>query len=95
MARVAQFRTVTDKYDGDWRERAECRKYDPELFYPLSTASPAIRQVQVICRRCPVIAQCAIAGRDERWGIWAGELKGAGRLGDPGKHEAKRQAKGR
>jgi WhiB family redox-sensing transcriptional regulator len=95
MTQVAQFRTEADKYVDDWRDYAECRKHDPELFYPLSATDPTIRQAQAICRRCPVFAQCAIAGRDERWGIWAGELKGAGRLGDPGTHGTERQAKGR
>jgi WhiB family redox-sensing transcriptional regulator len=95
MSQIAQFRVETDRSAEDWRELAKCREYDPELFYPLSTTDPTIRQVQAICRRCPVFAQCAIAGRNERWGIWAGELKGAGRLGAPGTHGTERQAKGR
>jgi len=62
---------------GDWRQRAACRGADPELFFPVGTAGPALDQVErakAICRSCPVIAEClaaALAGGEDA-GIWGG-----------------------
>ena len=61
----------------EWRDRAACRAEDPELFFPVGTAGPALRQVEqarAVCRRCPVIEACL------RWaltvgvdaGVWGG-----------------------
>jgi WhiB family redox-sensing transcriptional regulator len=54
-----------------------CRSEDPELFFPATSAAPALRQVRsakAICARCPVQANCLsyalITGQDE--GIWGG-----------------------
>lgn len=43
--------------DLDWRVRAECRKYPPELWFPerSNQSSDAV----AICAECPVIRQCA------------------------------------
>lgn len=60
-----------------WRERAACRDEDPELFFPVGAAGPALAQAErakAVCRRCPVIDQCLAwalaAGQDA--GIWGG-----------------------
>jgi WhiB family redox-sensing transcriptional regulator len=40
----------------DWRQRAACRDEDPELFHPVGTSGPALRQLdaaKAVCRRCP------------------------------------------
>ena len=61
----------------DWRHRAICRDEDPELFFPIGTTGPAVRQIQDakgVCRRCPVTSQCLqwalSTGQDS--GIWGG-----------------------
>jgi WhiB family redox-sensing transcriptional regulator len=44
-----------------WREAAACRDADPELFFPVGTAGPALRQIEEakrICRACPAQAPC-------------------------------------
>ncbi|WP_371477626.1 WhiB family transcriptional regulator [Kitasatospora sp. NBC_00315] len=61
----------------DWRHRAQCRDADPELFFPLGTTGPALRQAEEaksLCRRCPVREQCLAwalrTGQDT--GVWGG-----------------------
>lgn len=61
----------------DWRRRAACRGEDPEQFFPVTSAGPALAQiaeVTKICARCPVRAACLrfalITGQD--YGIWGG-----------------------
>ena len=61
----------------DWREDAECRDHDPELFFPEGTAGPAQRQAEeakLVCKPCPVRAQClGFALRQGlNFGIWGG-----------------------
>lgn len=61
----------------DWREHAACRDQDPDLFFPIGDAGPALQQIddaKAICHRCPVTEEClrfALAtGQD--YGIWGG-----------------------
>jgi WhiB family redox-sensing transcriptional regulator len=60
----------------DWRHKAECRKEDPELFFPVGTSGPALAQIvkaKAVCRRCPVSQEClawALASGQD--GIWGG-----------------------
>ena len=61
----------------DWRCRAACRDADPELFFPVGTAGPALAQAEEakrVCRRCPVRADClrwaVDSGQDA--GVWGG-----------------------
>ena len=50
---------------------------DPELFFPVGTAGPAldqIEQAEAVCRRCPVSAPCltfALSTRQDT-GVWGG-----------------------
>jgi WhiB family transcriptional regulator, redox-sensing transcriptional regulator len=56
-----------------WTDRAACRGVDPELFYPVSTAGPALVQVdeaKKVCAACPVTADCLA------WALRAGEPAG-------------------
>jgi WhiB family redox-sensing transcriptional regulator len=44
-----------------WISGAACIGADPDLFFPVGTAPPAIEQVErakAICAACPVRAQC-------------------------------------
>lgn len=61
----------------DWQRDAACTSYDPELFFPLGSATPARAQLERarrICRSCPVQMPClewAIrVGVDD--GVWGG-----------------------
>jgi hypothetical protein len=59
----------------DWMDRAECRQYDPELFFPARNAPRSqVLQIIAICDRCGVAAECARhrAAVGARIGIWAG-----------------------
>jgi WhiB family transcriptional regulator, redox-sensing transcriptional regulator len=45
----------------NWRQDAACRDADPELFFPVGTTGPALRQIREakrICRGCPAQAPC-------------------------------------
>ncbi|WP_233533661.1 WhiB family transcriptional regulator [Kitasatospora sp. SolWspMP-SS2h] len=47
--------------DSDWRRRGACTGEDPELFFPVGSAGPALRQIEhakAVCHRCPVTRQC-------------------------------------
>jgi WhiB family transcriptional regulator, redox-sensing transcriptional regulator len=61
----------------DWRHRAACRDEDPELFFPIGTTGPALRQVdeaKAVCRRCEAIDECLIWAleSDQDAGVWGG-----------------------
>ncbi len=60
-----------------WRQRSACRDEDPELFFPVGTTGPALRQLEeakAVCRRCLVIRECLNwaleTGQDA--GVWGG-----------------------
>ena len=60
-----------------WRETAACRDTDPELFFPVGTAGPALRQIEEakrICRVCQVRIQCLAWALDNGVtdGVWGG-----------------------
>jgi WhiB family transcriptional regulator, redox-sensing transcriptional regulator len=58
-------------------EQAACRDADPELFFPVGTAGPALLQVaraKHVCAGCAVRARClewAMANGQES-GVWGG-----------------------
>jgi len=65
----------------EWKLDAECRFMDPEMFVPSRDSKGAEAQkvaaaAQVVCRRCPVKAECleyAMAlPAAQCVGIWAG-----------------------
>jgi WhiB family redox-sensing transcriptional regulator len=60
-----------------WRSRSACLGEDPELFFPIGSAYPALLQIEeakVVCRRCEVIETClkwaSHSGQDS--GVWGG-----------------------
>jgi WhiB family redox-sensing transcriptional regulator len=62
---------------GDWRDNAACRDADPDLFFPIGTAGPALRQVQEaigICQTCPIQVRCLAWALEQRVtdGVWGG-----------------------
>lgn len=61
----------------DWRFDAACLTHDPELFFPIGDAGPAVDQVEqakAVCRACPVMQECLAwaleTGQD--FGVWGG-----------------------
>lgn len=57
----------------DWRHRAACLDEDPELFFPVGNAGPAVLQTErakAVCGRCPVRAECL------RWALESGQENG-------------------
>lgn len=61
----------------DWRERAACLEYDPELWWPIGTTGPAVSQIELaitVCSRCEVITECLAYALDNgiSEGVWGG-----------------------
>jgi WhiB family redox-sensing transcriptional regulator len=55
-----------------WRQRAECRGVDPDIFYPASAEEA--EEARSICSGCSVMKAClewALSNR-ERDGVWGG-----------------------
>ena len=54
-----------------WVLKARCRSADPEDLFVRGAAQ---RKAAVICRGCPVIAECAADALDNRveFGVWGG-----------------------
>jgi WhiB family transcriptional regulator, redox-sensing transcriptional regulator len=60
-----------------WRDRAACRHYDPDLFFPEGTAGPALRQASAakqVCQFCPARGPCLrfALRHGLAFGIWGG-----------------------
>lgn len=67
--------------DSQWRSRAECGGTG-DVMWPEAAGSLQARVralVATYCRVCPVVAECALAGRDEPYGIWGGVYRRKGR----------------
>ena len=61
----------------DWRDKAACRGSDPELFFPVGNAGPALRQIgqaKQLCARCPARMSCLEWTLDsgQEQGVWGG-----------------------
>jgi len=54
-----------------WVSRARCRSTDPDELFVRGAAQ---RKAAVICRHCPVMAECAADALDNRmeFGVWGG-----------------------
>ncbi|KNE80430.1 MULTISPECIES: WhiB family transcriptional regulator [Streptomyces] len=61
----------------DWRLNAACRDTDPDLFFPVGSSGPALRQEQAakaVCESCPVIDACLDWALEtgQTSGVWGG-----------------------
>jgi len=61
----------------NWRSAASCLLADPDLFFPISSAGPAQRQIaqaKTICAGCPVRQECLEFALSQglAYGIWGG-----------------------
>jgi WhiB family redox-sensing transcriptional regulator len=54
-----------------WVSKARCRSNDPDELFVRGAAQ---RKAAMICRHCPVIAECAADALDNRveFGVWGG-----------------------
>ena len=73
---VNSIRTM-DRESAGWRDKAACLHTDPDLFFPVSTTGPALRQMDEakrIRQACPVRTPCLAWALDQRSssGIWGG-----------------------
>ena len=62
---------------GNWRDRAACRQADPELFFPVGTTGPVVRQIddaKRVCQACPARTPCLAwaLSHNVAWGVWGG-----------------------
>lgn len=69
----------------DWRDHAECRDEDPDLFFPIGTTGPPLRRTRrakAVCDRCPVREPCLRWATDtgQAVGIWGGTTETERRL---------------
>jgi WhiB family redox-sensing transcriptional regulator len=58
----------------DWRDNAECKGMDPDLFYPGRGGMKDLRTAQAVCRTCVVRQDCldyAVAAGEDH-GVWGG-----------------------
>jgi hypothetical protein len=67
----------------DWQDEAACRGMNTNVFitrttFPHRTPISVIRDFHAtalaVCARCPVVAQCRVAGRDQD-GVWGGTVR--------------------
>jgi WhiB family transcriptional regulator, redox-sensing transcriptional regulator len=61
----------------NWQDMAACRDAEPDLFFPVGTAGPALLQIEAarcVCRACPVRAPCLAWALDQGVGagVWGG-----------------------
>lgn len=77
MTRSGPTYETSTRESTDWRDLAECRNYDPGMWFPLGTTLAYAWQFEKavsICRSCPVIEACrswALENR-EPFGVWGG-----------------------
>ena len=60
-----------------WYDNAACRDEDPELFFPIGSSGPAVRQLQQakrVCAGCPVQRLCLewAVRTSIDYGVWGG-----------------------
>jgi WhiB family redox-sensing transcriptional regulator len=61
----------------EWLRQAACVGEDPELFFPVGTQGPALRDItsaKRVCARCPVTSECLDWALDngQTAGVWGG-----------------------
>ncbi|TLK47403.1 WhiB family transcriptional regulator [Glutamicibacter sp. V16R2B1] len=58
----------------DWRDGAECRGADPDMFTAEGETGPLVDAAKKVCAGCPVAVSCLhwALSRREPEGVWAG-----------------------
>lgn len=60
-----------------WRYLALCGDYDPDLFFPIGSSGPAVRQrsrAKAVCQQCPAQRDCLewAQATEQPYGVWGG-----------------------
>ena len=62
-----------DPENFEWEDLGTCKGMSFADFYDkYESDSVHARQVDEMCLRCPVIAQCSMRGQDGEYGVWGG-----------------------
>ncbi len=69
--------TSTTPAGSAWMDVGACREAEPELFFPVSSAGPALAQVaaaKAVCARCVVREECLQYALEtaQDHGVWGG-----------------------
>ena len=69
--------TGRDAQASAWRFQARCADQDPDLFFPVGSSGPALRQTilaKAVCAQCPVRAECLEWALEtaQPHGVWGG-----------------------
>ncbi|WLD46779.1 WhiB family transcriptional regulator [Candidatus Nanosynbacter lyticus] len=58
----------------NWRNKANCRDSDPDMFFPESKDRRYAEEALKVCRGCKVKEDCLdhAIENDEKYGIWGG-----------------------
>ncbi|MGW1160151.1 WhiB family transcriptional regulator [Streptomyces sp. NPDC002513] len=76
----------------EWLWHAACKGEDPELFFPVGSTGPALKETAAakrVCRRCPVVGECL------DWALRSGQTAGVwGGTGEKERAELLRTARG-
>ncbi len=73
---------ITDNHSVDfekseWRQRAACRKSDPDLFFPVGSTGQSLDDInaaKAVCMSCPVRKECLeyALRTNQGVGVWGG-----------------------
>ena len=69
--------TGQDARASAWRFDARCADQDPDLFFPVGSSGPALRQTlraKAVCAQCPVRGECLEWALEtaQPHGVWGG-----------------------
>ena len=69
--------TGQDAQASAWRFAARCADQDPDLFFPVGSSGPALRQTlraKAVCAQCPVRDECLDWALEtaQPHGVWGG-----------------------
>lgn len=69
---------IANGYGTEWRSLGACVTADPDLFFPISSAGPALHQIsqaKAVCAGCPVQRECLSFALETRQvhGVWGGK----------------------
>jgi len=63
-----------EQLDESWMKDALCKDHDTALFYPDTGETNQAKNAIMICKRCPVRAECLYSALSspETFGVWGG-----------------------